>query len=77
MRENSFLAKDIHSVVQVKTPSKYKDPGCPTVTCVIGDHRIEGCLLDLGTSVNVLPYSVYEQLGLGELKLTRITLLGG
>ncbi|GFZ00847.1 hypothetical protein Acr_14g0004820 [Actinidia rufa] len=74
VRENAFLAKDVHSVVQVKTPPKYKDSGCPTVTCVIADHMIEGCLLDLGSSVNLLPYSVYEKLGLGELKSTRITL---
>ena len=31
-------------------------------------------LLDLGASVNLLPYSVYKQLGLGELKPTLITL---
>ncbi|KAL5572373.1 hypothetical protein UlMin_021970 [Ulmus minor] len=31
-------------------------------------------LLDLGASVNLLPYSVYEQLGLGELKPTSMTL---
>ncbi|RVW66650.1 hypothetical protein CK203_063608 [Vitis vinifera] len=31
-------------------------------------------LLDLGASVNLLPYSVYKQLGLGELKPTSITL---
>ncbi|GFY95065.1 hypothetical protein Acr_10g0004500 [Actinidia rufa] len=55
VRENAFLAKDVHSVVQVKTPPKYTDSRCPTVTCVIGDHRIEGCLLDLGSSVNLLP----------------------
>ena len=30
--------------------------------------------MDLGTSVNLLPYSVYNQLGLGELKPTTITL---
>ena len=35
---------------------------------------IEGCLLDLGSSVNLLPYSMYEQLCLGELKPTKITL---
>ena len=28
----------------------------------------------LGASVNLLPYSIYKQLGLGELKLTSITL---
>ena len=31
-------------------------------------------LLDLGVSVNVLPYFVYQQLGLGELKPTRMML---
>ena len=30
--------------------------------------------MDLGTSVNLLPYSVYVELGLGELELTNITL---
>ena len=31
-------------------------------------------LLDLGASVNLLPYSMYKHLGLGELKATSITL---
>ncbi|RVW45766.1 Transposon Tf2-2 polyprotein [Vitis vinifera] len=35
---------------------------------------VEKALLDLGASVNLLPYSVYKQLGLGELKPTAITL---
>ncbi|XP_026377048.1 uncharacterized protein LOC113271381 [Papaver somniferum] len=37
-------------------------------------QKIENALLDLGSSVNLLPFSVYEQLGLGEMKPTRITL---
>ena len=35
---------------------------------------VEKALLDLGASVNLLPYSVYKQLGLGQLKPTSITL---
>ena len=35
---------------------------------------VEKALLDLGASVNLLPYSMYKQLGLGELKPTSITL---
>ena len=31
-------------------------------------------LLDRGASLNLLPYSMYKQLGLGELKPTSITL---
>ena len=40
----------------------------------IGGTCVEKALLDLGASVNRLPYSVYKQLGLGELKPTTITL---
>ena len=54
---------------------KYKDPGCPTFSCFIGEHKIERALLDLGVSVNLLPYSVFQSLNLGELKPTSVTLL--
>ena len=40
----------------------------------IGGTCVERALLDLGASVNLLPYSIYKQLGLGELKPTTITL---
>ena len=35
---------------------------------------MEKALLDLGTSVNLLPYSMYKQLEFGKLKPTSITL---
>ena len=53
---------------------KYKDPGCPTISVMIGEMCVEKALLDLGASVNLLPYFVYKQFGLGELKPTSITL---
>ena len=53
---------------------KYKDPGSPTISVNIGGTCIDKALLDLGASVNLLPYSVYKELGLGELKPTNITL---
>ena len=53
---------------------KYKDPGCPTISVNIGGTCVEKALLDLGASVNLLPYSMYKKLGLGELKPTSITL---
>ncbi|XP_062158755.1 uncharacterized protein LOC133866234 [Alnus glutinosa] len=61
-------------ILQCKLPIKHKDPGCPTISCMIGVSRIEKALLDLGASVNLLPYWVYLQLGLGELKPTSMTL---
>ena len=53
---------------------KYKDLGCPTISVNIGGISVAKALLDLGASVNLLPYSMYKQLGLGELKPTSITL---
>jgi hypothetical protein len=54
---------------------KYKDPGCPTISCFIREHKIEKALLHLGASLNLLPYSVFQSLNLGELKPTSVTLL--
>ncbi|KAM6567243.1 hypothetical protein CsatA_026371 [Cannabis sativa] len=72
--KKAFLTEQVSSIIQYKSLVKYKDPGCPTISCIIGDHFINKALLDLGASVNLLPYSVYKQLGLGELKPTSITL---
>eukprot|EP00258_Populus_trichocarpa_P041564 XP_024457583.1 uncharacterized protein LOC112327610 [Populus trichocarpa] len=74
VKERAFLTEHASAIIQFKTPPKYKDPGCPTVSCIIGSHKIDQALLDLGASVNLIPYIVYEQLGLGEIKPTRITL---
>ena len=62
------------AIIECKTPVKYKDPGCPTISVNIGGISVEKALLDLGASVNLLSYSMYMQLGLGELKPTSITL---
>ena len=53
---------------------KYKDPVCPIILVNVGGTCVEKALLDLGVSVNLLPYSMYKQLGLGELNPTSITL---
>ena len=52
-----------------------QNPSCLTISCIIGDHKIEHVLLDLDANVNLLPYSVYWQLNLGELKPTSTILL--
>lgn len=72
--KNVRLTEQVSSILTRNIPIKRKDPGVPIISCVIGDHVIDRALLDLGASVNLLPYSVYEQLGLGELKPTPVTL---
>ncbi|RVW26841.1 Retrovirus-related Pol polyprotein from transposon 17.6 [Vitis vinifera] len=72
--KNAFLTEQVSAIIQSKSPVKYKDPGCPTISVNIGGTHVEKALLDLGASVNLLPYSVYKQLGLGGLKPTAMTL---
>jgi hypothetical protein len=72
--KKAFMTEQVSAILQCKLPLKYKDFGYPTITCMIGVSQIERALLDLGSSVNLLPYSVYLQLGLGELKPTSMTL---
>ncbi|XP_075633356.1 uncharacterized protein LOC142605805 [Castanea sativa] len=72
--KKTFLTEQVSSIIQNKYPVKCKDPRSPTISCKLGDHLIERALLDLGASVNLLPYLVYLQLGLRELKPTTMTL---
>jgi hypothetical protein len=72
--KKAYLTEQVSSILQCKLPIKYKDLGCPTISCIIGANQIERALLDLGVGVNLLPYSIYLQLGLGELKPTSMTL---
>ena len=74
IEKKAFMTKQVSALIQSKNPVKYKDPGSPTISVNIGGTCIDKSLLDLGANVNLLPYSVYKQLGLGELKPTNITL---
>ena len=74
VKKTAFLTEQVSAVIEQRVPPKYKDPGCPTITCQIGTHEFGQALLDLGASVNLMPYSVYLLLGLGEIKPTSIVL---
>ena len=74
VNKKTFLTEQVSVIIECKTTTKYKDPGCPTISVNIGGTCVEKALLYLGASVNLLPYSMYKQLGLEELKPTSITL---
>ena len=74
IEKKAFLTEHVSALIQSKYPVKYKDPGSPTIPVNIGGNCINKALLDLGASVNLMPHSVYKQLGLCELKPTTITL---
>jgi len=72
--QEGFSSHDISELLSNQITVKYKDPGCPTISYTIGQTEISRVLLDLGASINLLPFSVYQQLGLGELSPTQVTI---
>ena len=54
--KKAFLTEQVSSIIQCKTLVKYKDLGSPTISVNIGGTCIDKALLDLGASVNLLPY---------------------
>jgi len=65
-----FSATNISELLSGPILVKYKDPRCPIISCIIGQIEISRALLDLEASIHLLPLSVYQQLGLGELRST-------
>ncbi|XP_074267021.1 uncharacterized protein LOC141590323 [Silene latifolia] len=55
-------------------PPKCSDPGMFAIPCTIGDLRFEKAMLDLGASINVIPYAIYEKLKFGLLKDTSVVI---
>ncbi|GJW03100.1 hypothetical protein Tco_1561956 [Tanacetum coccineum] len=62
------------AVLLSKLPSKEKDLGCFTIPCQISNLHIDNALADLRASISLMPYTMYEKLGLGEPKPTRMSL---
>ena len=69
-----FLATNISELFFRPIPVKYEDPNCPTIACTTEHTTINRALLDLGASINLLPFFVYLQLRMGDLHPTRITI---
>ncbi|KAM1602332.1 hypothetical protein ACFX1Z_029061 [Malus domestica] len=62
------VSENVSAVLQCKLPINAKTLGSFTIPCVIGNTRFENAMLDLGASINVMPYSIYASMNLGELK---------
>ncbi|TQE03197.1 hypothetical protein C1H46_011200 [Malus baccata] len=73
-QETVALSEEVSAVLQRKLPPKLKDAGSFTIPCVIGGKEFGRALCDLGASINLMPYSVYESLNLGDLKETKVVI---
>ncbi|XP_022040108.1 uncharacterized protein LOC110942642 [Helianthus annuus] len=72
---NIPLTGGYSAVVLNKLPEKLTDSSTFTIPCFFGGAVTPAhALADLGASINLMPFSLYEKLGLGELTPTRMSL---
>ncbi|XP_076917088.1 uncharacterized protein LOC143577023 [Bidens hawaiensis] len=68
------LSGDCSAVVLNRVPNKLSDPGVFTIPCMFESDIMSQALADLGASINLMPFSLYEKLELGELAPTCMSL---
>ncbi|XP_070003018.1 uncharacterized protein [Nicotiana sylvestris] len=67
--DNQFKNAIVHSMAP-----KLEDPGAFTIPCTIGSTNFAKDLCDLGASINLMPYSVFKTLGIGQPRTTSMRL---
>ncbi|XP_071728378.1 uncharacterized protein [Rutidosis leptorrhynchoides] len=69
-----FIEEECNKILasRPRIPKKLGDPRKFIFPCKFGDSEVFNALADLGASINLMPHSLYERLGLGPLKPTRI-----
>ena len=68
------LTKECSVAIQNKPPAKLKDPDGCSIPCLMRSVLIDHALCDLGSSVILVPFSLYKKLDLGEMRPTTISL---
>ncbi|GJX19791.1 retrovirus-related pol polyprotein from transposon TNT 1-94, partial [Tanacetum coccineum] len=56
------------AILQNELPPKEKDPRSFILPCIIGSTIVSDALADLGTSISIMPFSLFKWLGLGNPK---------
>ncbi|XP_057790969.1 uncharacterized protein LOC131008085 [Salvia miltiorrhiza] len=72
--ETVHLNEECNAILQRKLPTKVKDLGSFTLSCIIGGQHSGRSLCDLGASINLMPLSNFQHLAIGELKPTSMRL---
>nr|GFC19760.1 reverse transcriptase domain-containing protein [Tanacetum cinerariifolium] len=70
---NTPLNENCSSVILKKLPEKLRDPRKFLIPCGFSELKCKA-LADLGASINLMPLSVWKNLGLPKLISTRMTL---
>ncbi|KAK8698106.1 hypothetical protein V6N13_114237 [Hibiscus sabdariffa] len=72
--ENAAATETCLALMHNKVPAKKTDPGSLTIECLIGHNYPTKALCDPGASINLMPKSVFQKLGIHEAKPTTVML---
>ena len=72
--ENVTLTQECSHMLQNTIRQKLKNPRSFTISCSIGTRYSGRALCDLGASINLMPLSIFKQLGVRECRPTIVTL---
>ncbi|KAL4271930.1 hypothetical protein GQ457_13G014140 [Hibiscus cannabinus] len=72
--ETAAATETCLALMHNKVPSKKTDPASFTIECLIGHNYPTKALCDPGPSINLMPKSVFQNLGIGEAKPTTVML---
>ncbi|KAL4325444.1 hypothetical protein GQ457_11G026040 [Hibiscus cannabinus] len=72
--ETAAATETCLALMHNKVPAKKTDPGSFTIECFIGHNYPTKALCDHGASINLMPKSVFQKLGIGEAKPTTVML---
>ncbi|KAL4361204.1 hypothetical protein GQ457_04G025620 [Hibiscus cannabinus] len=72
--ETVAMTEGCMAMLHNRLPPKLKDPGSFTIPCAIGNHYVGKALCDLGASINLMPKSVFQRLGIGKARPTTVML---
>ncbi|XP_059315680.1 uncharacterized protein LOC132066374 [Lycium ferocissimum] len=62
------------AILQNKLPQSSGDPGSFTIPCTLGGVYFEKALCDSRASINLMSFSIFRKLDLGEIKNTSVSL---
>ncbi|KAL4323329.1 hypothetical protein GQ457_11G021570 [Hibiscus cannabinus] len=72
--ETVAVTKGCMAMLNNRLPPKLKDPCSFIIPCAIGNHYVGKALCDLGASINLMPKSVFQRLGIGKARPTTVML---
>ncbi|KAK9939413.1 hypothetical protein M0R45_016109 [Rubus argutus] len=71
--ERFVLNEEVSAIIQRRVSPNIHDPTSFVIGCTIGEHFFKGALMDMGTSINIMPLATFRKLAIGSLQPTSIS----